>query len=204
MTTDWQVRLLRQKKMEGETNQAAGANGGDERASGLQVGVRPVVVGDQDRAPVTDPSRSLRLSLRGRNPVSASGRDRRQAEGRHNCRVAGGAESRSLQPLAAAHPGTTLTGLASAQRHGPGGLLPPRASSGPRGPVGLHPLQFPGNHHRRSSLPPPAFRTGAQPFGVALRRGGYLETFLALNQGVKGAASIRLSRAPRYWATGAA
>ena len=112
-------------------------------------------------------------SLGGGDPAPAPGRGRRQAQGNDNYRVAGGEIPRPVQRLAAAHPATAITGLACSQRPGPGGLLPPGASSGPRGPVGLHPLQLPGSDRRRPALPPPAVPAGAEPFGVALRRGGH-------------------------------
>ena len=67
-----------------------GGSGGDEGALGPQVAVRPVAVGDQDRAPVADPSRSLRRGLGGGDTASAPGRGRRQAQGNDNHRVAGG------------------------------------------------------------------------------------------------------------------
>ena len=62
---------------------------------------------------------------------------------------------------------------AGAERPGPGGLLPPGAHPGARGPAGLHPLQLLESDHRRPSLPPPAVPVGAEPFRVALRRGGH-------------------------------
>ena len=62
---------------------------------------------------------------------------------------------------------------ASTQRPGPGGLLPPRASPGPRGSDRLHPLQLLGSDRRRSGLSPPAVPAGAEPFRVALCRGGH-------------------------------
>ena len=61
---------------------------------------------------------------------------------------------------------------ACAERSGPGGLLPPGAPPRARGPDRLHPLQLPGGHHRRPFLPPPAVPVGAEPFRMALRRGG--------------------------------
>ena len=64
------------------------------------------------------PSRSLRRSLGEGDPAPAPGRGRRQAQGNDNA-VAGGAASRPVQRLAAAHPATTITRLASAQRPGP-------------------------------------------------------------------------------------
>ena len=51
--------------------------------------------------------------------------------------------------------------------------FPQEHPPGPRGPVGLHPLQLPGSHPRRPALSPPAVPAGAEPFGVALRRGGH-------------------------------
>ena len=119
------------------------------------------------------PSRSLRRSLGEGDPAPAPGRGRRQAQGNDNYRVAGGAASRPVQRLAAAHPATTITRLASAQRPGPRGLLPPGASPGPRGPDRLHPLQLPGSDRRRSGLSPPAVPVGAEPFRVALCPGGH-------------------------------
>ena len=42
-------------------------------------------------------------------------------------------------------------------------VLPPGTSSGTRGPDRLHPLQLPGSHPRRPALSPPAVPTGAEP-----------------------------------------
>ena len=78
--------------------------------------------------------------------------------------------SRPVQRLPTPHPETTIKGLAGAQRSGPGGLLPPGASTWPRGPARLHPLQLPGSHHRRPALPPPAVPTGAEPFRCQWRQ----------------------------------
>ena len=91
-----------------------GGNGRDERALGPQVAVWPVNVGDQDRAPVAHPSRSLRRGL-GRGDIApAPRRGRRQAQGNDNYRVAGGPASRPLQRLAAAHPATKIAALRQA------------------------------------------------------------------------------------------
>ena len=57
---------------------------------------------------------------------------------------------------------------AGTQRSGSGGLLPPRASTWPRGAARLHPLQLSGSNHRRPALPPPAVPAGVEPFRVAL------------------------------------
>ena len=100
------------------------------------------------------------------------GRGRWQAQGNDNYRVAGGEISRPVQRLPAPHPATPITGLAGTQRSGPGGLLPPGASTGPGGAARLHPLQLSGSNHRRPALPPPAVPAGVEPFRVALRRGG--------------------------------
>ena len=89
-----------------------------------------------------------------------------------NYRVAGGEIPRPVQRLPAPHPATPITGLASAQRSGSGGLLPPRASTWPGGAARLHSLQLPGSNHRRPALPPPAVPAGVEPFRLALRRGG--------------------------------
>ena len=88
----------------------------------------------------------------GRYTAPAPGRGRRQAQGNDNHRVAGGAASRPLQRLPAPHSATAITGLADPQRPGPGGLLPPGASPGARGPDRLHPLQLPGSEKLRRPL----------------------------------------------------
>ena len=119
------------------------------------------------------PSRSLRRGVGGGNPAPAPERGRRQAQGNDNYRVVGGKIPRPVQHLAAPHPATAITGLAGTARSGPGSLLPPGASTGPRGPDRFHPLQLPGSHHRRPPLPPPAFSGGTESFGLALRRGGH-------------------------------
>ena len=115
----------------------------------------------------------LRRGLGGGGTAPAPRRGRRRAQGNDNYRVAGGEIPRQVQRLAAPHPATATTRLAGTQRPRPGGLLPPGAPPGARGPTGLHPLQLPGSHHRRPPLPPPAVPAGAEPFGVALRRGGH-------------------------------
>ena len=172
MVTDQQVALLRQRQMEGKKQQTAAAMAGMSERSARKWQCGPLPSADQAGAPVAHAPRSLRRRLGGRNPAPATGRGRRQAQGNDNYRVAGGALSRPVQRLTAPHPATTITGLAGIARTGAGGLLPPGASTWPGGAARLHPLQLSGSNHRRPALPPPAVPAGAEPFRVALRRGG--------------------------------
>ena len=135
--------------------------------------VRLLAVGDQVGALVAHSPRSFRRSLGGGNPSPAPGRGRWQAQSNDNYRVAGREIPWPLQRIPTPHTAMTITGLACAQRFGPEGLLPSGASTRPGGPDRLHPLQLPGSHHRWPTLPPPAVPTGAEPFGLALRRGGH-------------------------------
>ena len=82
---------------------------------------------------------------------------------------------------------------AGTQRPGPGGLLPPRASTWPGGVSRLPPLQLSGSNHRRPALPPPAVPAGVEPFPVLSHSGWRYaevvasETFLSLKQGLQNA-----------------
>ena len=117
----------------------SGGNGRDERALSPEVAVWPLAIGDQDRAPVAHPSRSLRRGLGGGDTAPAPGRGRRQAQGNDNYRVAGGPASRPLQRLPAAHPATAITGPSTSSG---GGLCTVRT---------------------RRYIPPKSIRRGARP-----------------------------------------
>ena len=148
MVTDQQVALLRHDRWKERNNPPAMA---EQRWRGS---------GSVARCP-RRPSRNAG-GAPGPIPLTASGRKkscpcskagRRQAQGNDNYRVAGGEIPRPVQRLPAPHPATPITGLASAQRSGSGGLLPPRASTWPGGAA---------RHHRRPALPPPAVPAAIQ------------------------------------------
>ena len=158
--------------MEGKTQQDVGGDGRDERALCPQVAAavrcrrrpRPGAGGAPGLIPSVESGRRRSCPCSRARPLAGSGQRQLLTGWRSSI-------PRPVQRLAAAHSATTITGLEGAQRPGPGGLLPPGASPGPRGPAGLHPLQLPGGDHRRAALSPPAVSVGAEPFGVALRRG---------------------------------
>ena len=157
--------------MEGKKQQTAAAMAGMSERSARKWQCGPLPSRPRPSAggaPVPIP-----LTASGRKKSApAQGRGRRQTQGNDNYRVAGGEIPRPVQRPPAPHPATTITGLASAQRSGSGGLLPPGASTWPGGATRLHPLQLPGSNHRRPALPPPAVPAGVEPFRLALRRGG--------------------------------
>ena len=173
MVTDQQVALLRQRRMEGKTQQTVAAMAGmsERSARKWQCGPLPSEAKTERRWRTRpDPfdgvwEEEILPLLQG----EAAGRLRATTIIEWLEEQA----SWTLQRLPAPHPATAITGLAGTQRSGPGGLLPPGASSVPRGPDRLHPLQLPGSDHRRPLLPPPAVPAGAEPLGVALRRGGH-------------------------------
>ena len=123
MVTDQQVVLLRQRRMEGKTQQTSAAMAGMSVRSARkwQCGPLPSETG-QERwwRTRTDPfegvwEEEILPLLEG----EAAGR------GRATTIIEGWRSGpRPLQCLAAAHPATTITGLASSQRSGAGGLLP--------------------------------------------------------------------------------
>ena len=178
MITDRQVRLLRQKRMEGKRQETAAAVAGMSQRSARkwQCGPLPSET-KQERWWRTRPDpfdgvweEEILPLLQG----EAAGRLRATTIIECPSTSSGGGEiPRPVQRLTTAHPATTITGLAGNARSRPRGLLSPGASAGTRGPDRLHPLQLPGSHHRRPALPPPAVPTGAESFGLALRRGGH-------------------------------
>ena len=175
MVTDQQVALLRQRQMEGKKQQTAAA-------MAAMAGMSERSARKWQCGPLPSETKTERRWRTRPDPFDGvweeeilpllQGRGRRQAQGNDNYRVAGGEIPRPVQRLPAPHPATPITGLASAQRAGSGGLLPPRASTWPGGAARLHPLQLSGSDHRRPALPPPAVPAGVEPFRVALRRGG--------------------------------
>ncbi len=142
VVTDQQVVLLRQRRMERKTQQTSAAMAGMSVRSARkwQCGPLPSETG-QERwwRTRTDPfdgvwEEEILPLLQG----EAAGRLR---------------ATTIIEWLEDKFPGrfsaSQLRTLQSAQRSGPGGLLPPGASTGPGGPDRLHPLQLPGRHHRR-------------------------------------------------------
>ena len=178
MVTDQQVATLRQRRMEGKTQQTAAAMAGmsERSARKWQCGPLPSET-KTERQWRTRPDPFDGVWEKEILPLllgEAAGRLRATTiiewlEERHPGRFSASqlrTLQRRLQALRQAQE-------ASAQRPGPRGLLPPGASPGPRGPDRLHPLQLPGSDRRRSGLSPPAVPVGAEPFRVALCRGGY-------------------------------
>ncbi len=160
MVTDQQVALLRRRRMEGKKQQTAAAMAGmsERSARKWQCGPLPSET-KQERRWRTRPDpfdgvweEEILPLLRG----EAAGRLRATTiiewlEEKY---------SRPVQRLPAPHPATPVTGLAGTQRAGSGGLLPPGASTWPRGAARFHPLQLSGSDHRRPAPPPPAVPAG--------------------------------------------
>ena len=179
MITDRQTRLLRQKRMEGKTQETAAAKAGMSVRSARkwQSGPLPsqakpehrwrtrpdpfdgVWEGEIEPLLRNDPTGKLKATTIIDCPSTSSG---------------GRAASWPVQRVPAAHPATTITALRQAQEagaawSGSGGVLPPGASAGTGGPVRLHPLRGTQGDHRRPVLPPPAVPADTQPLGMALR-----------------------------------
>ena len=134
MITDRQVRLLRQKRMEGKTQETAAAKAGMSVRSARkwQSGQLPSATKPEHRwrtrpdpfdgvwedeiEPLLrgDPTGKLKATTIIDCPSTSSG---------------GGGASRPVQRRPAAHPATTIAGLEGAARSGPGGVLPPGAST---------------------------------------------------------------------------
>ena len=171
MITDRQVALLRQRRMEGKTQETAAAMSGMSVRSARK----------WERGPLPSATKQERRWRTRPDPFEGvweeeiepllRGDPSRQAQGNDNYGVAGGPASRPIRRHPAPHPATAIAGLAGAARSRPGGLLPPGASAGTGSPDRLHPRQLPGGHHRRPALPPPVLPADPQPLGVALRRG---------------------------------
>ena len=167
----WDERLLRQKRMEGKTQETAAAKAGMSVRSARkwQSGPLPSATKPEHRwrtrpdpfdgvwedeiEPLlrNDPTGKLKATTIIDCPSTSSG---------------GRAASWAVQRIPAADAATTITGLAGAARSGPGGVLPPGASAGTGGPVRLHPLRGTQGDHRRTVLPPPAVPADTQSFGV--------------------------------------
>ena len=174
MITDRQVRLLRQKRMEGKTQETAAAKAGMSVRSARKWQSGPLPsqakpehrwrtrpdpfdgVWEDEIEPLlrNDPTGKLKATTIIDCPSTSSG---------------GRAASRAVQRVPAAHAATTITGLEGAAWSGSGGVLPPGASAGTRSPVRLHPLRGTQGDHRRPVLPPPAVPADTQPLGMALR-----------------------------------
>ena len=172
MVTDQQVVLLRQRRMERKTQQTSAAMAGMSirSAQKWQCGPLPSETG-QERwwRTRTDPfdgvwEEEILPLLQG----EAAGRLRATTiiewlEDKFPGRFSA-SQLRTLQ--------RRLQDWRALNGPDPGSLLPPGASPGPGGPDRLHSLQLPGSRHRRPALSPPAIPAGAEPFGVAVRRGG--------------------------------
>ena len=176
MITDRQTRLLRQKRMEGKTQETAAAKAGMSVRSARKWQSGPLPsqakpehrwrtrpdpfdgVWEDEIEPLlrNDPTGKLKATTIIDCPSTSSG---------------GRAASRAVQRVPAADAATTIAGLAGAAWSGSGGVLPPGASAGTGGPVRLHPLRGTQGDHRRTVLPPPAVPADTQPLGMALRRG---------------------------------
>ena len=178
MVTDQQVAILRQRRMEGKTQQTAAAMAGmsERSARKWQCGPLPSETKTERRWRTRpDPfdgvwEEEILPLLQG----EAAGKLRATTiiewlEDQHPGRFSA-SQLRTLQRRLQALRQAQEAGSA---RSGPGGIFPPRASAGARGSDRLHPLQLPGSGRRRPALPPPAVPAGAEPFGVALRRGGH-------------------------------
>ena len=63
MLTGQQVRRLRQKLMQGKTQEAAAAAAGMSVRSAPQLAARAIILGREDVAGLADPARFLRLDL---------------------------------------------------------------------------------------------------------------------------------------------
>ena len=190
MITDQQVRLLRQKRMEGKTQETSAAMAGMSQRSARKWQCGPLPSeSKQERWWRTRPGpfdgvweEEILSLLQG----EAAGKLRATTiidwlEERFPGRFSVSqfrTLQRRLQALRQAQE-------AGAKRSGPGGLLPPGASAGPRGPDRLHRLQLPGSRHRWPALPPPAVPAGAEPFGLALCRGGHRRDIPGLVAGLK-------------------
>ena len=176
MITDRQTRLLRQKRMEGKTQETAAAKAGMSVRSARKWQSGPLPsqakpehrwrtrpdpfdgVWEDEIEPLlrNDPTGRLKATtiidwLAEQHPGRFSPSQLRTLQ-------------RRLQALRQAQE-------AGAAWSGAGGVLPPGASAGTGGPVRLHPRQHSGGNHRQSALPPPAVPADTQPLGVALRRG---------------------------------
>ena len=165
MVTDQQVVLLRRRRMEGKKQQTAAAMAGmsERSARKWQCGPLPSET-KQERRWRTRPDpfdgvweEEILPLLRG----EAAGRLRattiiewleEKFPGRFSASQLRTLQRR-LQALRQAQEAGT-------QRSGSGGLLPPGASTWPRGAARFHPLQLSGSDHRRPALPPPAVPAG--------------------------------------------
>ena len=171
MITDRPTRLLRQKRMEGKTQETAAAKAGMSVRSARkwQSGPLPSQAKPEHRWRTRpDPFDGVwedEIEPLLRNDPTG------KLKANDNYRLAGRAASRAVQRVPAADPATTIAGLAGAAWSGSGGVLPPGASAGTGGPVRLHPLRGTQGDHRRTVLPPPAVPADTQPLGMALRRG---------------------------------
>ena len=192
MITDRQTRLLRQKRMEGKTQETAAAKAGMSVRSARkwQSGPLPsqakpehrwrtrpdpfdgVWEGEIEPLLRNDPTGKLKATtiidwLAEQHPGRFSASQLRTLQ-------------RRLQALRQAQE-------AGAAWSGSGGVLPPGASAGTGGPVRLHPLRGTQGDHRRTVLPPPAVPADTQPLGWRYAEVAAGETFLALQQGLQNA-----------------
>ena len=190
MITDQQVRLMRQKRMEGKRQETAAAMAGMSQRSARkwQCGPLPSET-KQERWWRTRPDPFDGVWEEGiLPPLQGKAAGKLRATTIIECPSAssgGRVIPRPVQQLPAPHPATTITRLAGAKRSGARGLLPPGASAGLRGPDRLHPRQLPGSHHRWPPLPPPAVPTGAEPLWLALCRGGFRRNYPGMKGGAK-------------------
>ena len=172
MITDRQVRLLRQKRMEGKTQETAAAKAGMSVRSARKWQSGPL------------PSQAKPEHRWRTRPDPFDGVWEDEIEPLLRNDPTGKLKATTIIDwLAEQHPGRfsasqlrtlqrrlqALRRLRSAAWSGSGGVLPPGASAGTGGPVRLHPLRGTQGDHRRTVLPPPAVPADTQPLGVALR-----------------------------------
>ena len=182
MITDRQTRLLRQKRMEGKTQETAAAKAGMSVRSARKWQSGPL------------PSQAKPEHRWRTRPDPFDGVWEDEIEPLLRNDPTGKLKATTIIDwLAEQHPGRFSASQTLQRRFfsgaawsGSGGVLPPGASAGTGGPVRLHPLRGTQGDHRRTVLPPPAVPADTQPLGMALRCAAG-ETFLALQQGLQNA-----------------
>ena len=171
MITDRQVKLMRQKRMEGKTQETAAAKAGMSVRSARK----------WQNGPLPSQAKPEHRWRTRPDPFDGVWEDEIEPLLRND--PTGKLKATTIIDwLAEQHPGRfSASQLRTLQRrlqdwralHGPERevYFPQEHPPGSRGPVRLHPLHFPGGDHRRTVLPPPAVPADTQPLGMALRRG---------------------------------
>ena len=169
MITDRQVRLMRQKRMEGKTQETAAAKAGMSVRSARK----------WQSGPLPSQARPEHRWRTRPDPFDGVWEDEIEPLLRND--PTGQLKATTIIDwLAKQHPGRfsasqlrtlqrRLQDWRALQRSRPGGVLSPGASAGTGGPVRLHPLRGTQGDHRRPALSTPAVPADPQPLGMALR-----------------------------------